>query len=81
MSDLPVQYVSDETGAVTAVLVPIAVWREVASELETQHLLGSPAMRERLLRARNEAAGVPLGDVLGRLGVTAEERREAGTGV
>ncbi len=69
MSAPPVQYVSDENGDVTAVLVPIAVWREVASELETQHLLGSPVMRERLLRARAEGTGTSLESVRRQFGL------------
>ena len=66
MENPTLHYVSDENGDITAVLVPIAVWREVASELETQHLLRSSAMRERLLRARREGGGVPLSEVLRR---------------
>lgn len=37
-SDLPLQYVSDETGNAVAVIVPIEVWREIESERETAHL-------------------------------------------
>ena len=38
MGELTVQYVSDEQGKVTGVIVPIAVWEEIASELETSYL-------------------------------------------
>ena len=77
MANPTLQYVSNENGDVTAVLVPITIWREIASELETQHLLRSPAMRERLLRARREEGGVPLSEVLRRFGIT-EDEVEAG---
>jgi len=53
MSELTVQYVSDEQGKVTGVIVPIAVWEEIASELETSYLLNSKTMKQRLLVARN----------------------------
>ena len=48
----------------TAVVVPIEAWREIASEIETQHLLRSPAMRERLLAALGRDGGASLGEVL-----------------
>jgi hypothetical protein len=35
MSDRDVEYVSDERGEPVAVLVPIALWREIESERET----------------------------------------------
>ena len=50
-SDL--QYVTDENGKPTAVLVPIDLWREIASERETAHLLKSETMRRRLMEAIN----------------------------
>ena len=34
-----IQYVSDEDGQPVSVLVPIELWREIASERETAHLL------------------------------------------
>ncbi|HET6567274.1 MAG TPA: hypothetical protein VFG50_04855 [Rhodothermales bacterium] len=73
MSDPSVQYVANTEGEITAVLVPIEVWHEIASELETEHLLGTPVMQERLLRALGEEGGTPLEEVLGHLGVTEDE--------
>jgi antitoxin YefM len=34
-----IQYVSDESGNPTAVIVPIELWREIESEKETAYLL------------------------------------------
>lgn len=64
-----VQYVTDGDGNPTAVLVPIELWREIASERETEYLLRNPVMRERLLAARARADGIPLEDALARLGL------------
>ncbi len=44
-----VQYVSDEEGQAVSVIVPIELWREIASERETAYLLKSETMRKRLL--------------------------------
>lgn len=63
------QFISDERGEVTGVIVPITAWREIESELETRHLLASPAMRERLLEAKNRSDGIPLEEVLQKLGL------------
>lgn len=51
MSDADIQVVSNEAGEPTAVIVPIALWREIASERETAYLLKSEPMRQRLLGA------------------------------
>ncbi len=64
-----IQYVSDETGTPTAVIVPIALWHELASETETAYLLKSEKMRERLVEARNRTDGIPLEDARERLGI------------
>lgn len=50
-----IQYVSDEEGRPTAVLIPIDLWREIAAERETRHLLSSETMKQRLLEARGHA--------------------------
>ena len=73
MSEPTLHYLTDEEGGITAVVVPIALWREVASELETQHLLRSPAMRERLVAALAREGGHSFDEVLERLGVSEEE--------
>ena len=67
------QYLADEHGDITAVVVPIDVWREVASEAETQHLLRSPAMRERLTEAIGREGGLSFDEVLDRLGISDDE--------
>ena len=66
-------YLTDEYGELTAVVVPIAVWREIRSELETQYLLKSDAMRQRLLDARSHRATISIDDVMNRLGVADAE--------
>lgn len=69
MSVLEVQYISDEEGNTTGVIVPISVWREIASERETAYLLRSEAMRSRLLEARSRKDGIPFDDVRQKLGI------------
>ncbi len=64
-----VQYVTDADGNPTAVLVPIDLWNEIASERETEYLLRSPAMRERLLAARARTGGIPLDEAIAKLGL------------
>ena len=71
------QYIADERGDITAVVVPIEVWRELSSEAETRHLSRSPAMRERLLSALGREGGVGLDDVLAQLGVSDDEVEKA----
>jgi len=39
VSETDVQFVSNEAGEPTALIVPIELWREIASERETAHLL------------------------------------------
>lgn len=58
MHDLPVQYVSDEQGEITSVILSIELWRSILSELETQYLLKSDTMRQRLLAAKQRTSGV-----------------------
>jgi PHD/YefM family antitoxin component YafN of YafNO toxin-antitoxin module len=64
-----IEYVSDEHGETTAVLVPIDLWREITSERETAYLLRSETMKRRLLEARRRREGIPLEDVRAKLGV------------
>lgn len=63
-----VRYVSDEQGNVTAVLVPIDVWKSISAEIETRHLLSSEKMRRRLEEAMASTEAVSLDEVLQRLG-------------
>ncbi|HIG73335.1 MAG TPA: hypothetical protein EYQ24_01760 [Bacteroidetes bacterium] len=74
MSDRSVQYVSTEAGEVTAVLVPIELWREIGVKLATSppapsHPLLLGKMRERLLKSRKRAGGTSLDDVLRQFGL------------
>ena len=64
-----VQYVSDVNGKVTAVLVPIDLWREISSERETAYLLQSEAMKRRLLEAKGRREGTSLEETRERLGI------------
>jgi antitoxin YefM len=56
-----IQYVSNESGEPTAVIVPIDLWREIESEKETAYLLKSETMKRRLLEARERETGIPWG--------------------
>lgn len=69
MSTADVQYISDEQGDLKAVIVPIALWKEIVSEFETQYLLKSEAMKKRLLEARGRDQGISLEEVLDQLGI------------
>jgi PHD/YefM family antitoxin component YafN of YafNO toxin-antitoxin module len=64
-----IQYVSDETGNPTAVIVPIELWREIESEKETAYLLKSETMKRRLLDAKDREAGIPFEDAREKLGI------------
>jgi PHD/YefM family antitoxin component YafN of YafNO toxin-antitoxin module len=69
MALLDIQYISDEEGNPTGVIVPIDLWREIASERETAYLLSSEAMKRRLLEARGRTGGIPFDEVREKLGV------------
>ncbi len=65
-----VQTISDSSGNVTAVIVPIELWREMKSE-ETAYLLQSENMKRRLLEAiaRDGEGAVSLEEARARLGL------------
>ena len=69
MALLDIQYISDEEGNPTGVIVPIDLWREIAAERETAYLLRSETMKRRLLEARERQAGIPFDEVREKLGV------------
>ena len=69
MSELTLQYVSDDQGKVTSVIIPIEIWQEIASELETSYLLRSVKMKERLLDALKRPESIPFEAVREKLGV------------
>lgn len=63
------QYVSDENGNAVSVIVPIDLWKEIASERETAHLLKSDVMRKRLLEAKTRDGGLSLEEARAQLGI------------
>ena len=67
MSDI--QYLSDESGNPTAVIVPIELWREIDSEKETAYLLESENMKRRLLEAKERQTGIPFEEASEKLGI------------
>jgi hypothetical protein len=69
MNDLQVQYVSDEQGEVTSVILSIELWRDILSELETQHLLKSDTMRQRLTIAKQRTSGIAFNTAIAELGL------------
>jgi len=66
---LEIQYVSDESGEPTAVIVPIELWREIESEKETAYLLKSETMKRRLLEAKERQTGIPFEEACEKLGI------------
>lgn len=64
-----IQYISDENGNLTGVIVPIGIWREIQSELETAYLLKSDAMKKRLMEAKVRTEGISFEDVQWKLGI------------
>jgi PHD/YefM family antitoxin component YafN of YafNO toxin-antitoxin module len=69
MALMDIQYVSDEEGNPTGVIVPIDLWREIASERETAYLLRSETMKRRLLEARERREGIPFDEARQKLGI------------
>jgi PHD/YefM family antitoxin component YafN of YafNO toxin-antitoxin module len=67
--DADIQIVSNEAGEPTAVIIPIELWREIASERETAYLLKSDTMKKRLLAAVERRDGLSLEVVLEKLGI------------
>jgi len=64
-----IQYVSDEGGNPTAVIVPIELWREIESEKETAYLLKSENMKRRLLEAKERQTGISFEEAREKLGI------------
>ena len=57
---MDIQIVSNEAGEPTAVIVPIELWREIASERETAYLVRSETMKQRLMAAKNRVEGISI---------------------
>jgi PHD/YefM family antitoxin component YafN of YafNO toxin-antitoxin module len=66
---IDLQYISDQEGKPTGVIVPIDLWREISSERETAYLLRSEAMKQRLLEARERREGISLEEARAKLGI------------
>jgi antitoxin YefM len=69
VQDPNIQIVSNEAGEPTAVIVPIELWREIASERETVYLLKPETMKQRLPAAAHRRDGLPLDAVIEKLGL------------
>ncbi len=69
MNESQVQYISDDQGEVTGVILPIQLWRDIVSELETQHLMKSDAMWQRLIEAKRRNEGIPFDTAVNQLGL------------
>jgi PHD/YefM family antitoxin component YafN of YafNO toxin-antitoxin module len=69
MASSEIQFVTNERGEETAVILPIELWREITSERETSYLLKSPARRQRLTEALQRTDGVSLEAALEKLGI------------
>jgi antitoxin YefM len=69
MAGAEIQFVSNENGEPTAVIVPIELWREIESERETAYLLRSETMRSRLLAAKERQDGIPFEAAVEKLGI------------
>ena len=64
-----IQYISDENGNTTGVIVPIDLWQALLSEQETSYLLKSDAMKQRLLEARKRDTGINFEQACEKLGI------------
>jgi hypothetical protein len=67
--DTEIQIVSNEAGDPTAVIVPIELWREIASERETAYLLKPESMKQRLLAAAQRRDGLSFEAAVEKLGI------------
>lgn len=67
MPDAQIQIVSNEDGEPTAVIIPIDLWREIASERETAYLLRSETMKKRLMAAAQRSDGLSLDTIIEKL--------------
>jgi PHD/YefM family antitoxin component YafN of YafNO toxin-antitoxin module len=76
-SIMGIQYIVDEFGDPTAVVVPIDEWNRLLEEVQkaeperddTTYLLQSEAMRKRLLEARERSGGKTWEEVQDALGI------------
>lgn len=69
MSHTEIQYISDEKGNITGIIVTIDLWQEIESERETAYLLRSKTMKKRLLETRVRQEGIPFEEASKKLGI------------
>jgi len=69
MTNPGIQYIQDEKGNTTGVILPIELWREIEAERETAYLLKSEVMKKRLLEARDREEGIPYDVARKKLGI------------
>jgi PHD/YefM family antitoxin component YafN of YafNO toxin-antitoxin module len=69
MTNPDIQYIQDEKGNTTGVILPIELWREIEAERETAYLLKSEVMKKRLLESRNREEGIPYDVARKKLGI------------
>lgn len=69
MAQPDIQFVSSEDGEPTAVIIPIALWRELESERETAYLLSSSTMKQRLIDAISREDSIPAEAAFEKLGI------------
>lgn len=62
-----IQYVSNQKGIITNVMVPIDLWEELTSEIETRFFLDNPVMKKRLLEARERTVRLTKDEVYEKL--------------
>jgi hypothetical protein len=51
------------------VIVPISLWRDIASERETAYLLKSESMKRRPVEAKDRQQGLTLDETIAKLGI------------
>ncbi|MGR3309872.1 MAG: prevent-host-death protein [Candidatus Brocadiales bacterium] len=64
-----IQYISDENGNLTGVIVPIELWREIESEEETEYLLKNEAIKQPLLGDNEHQEETHLREIRDKLGI------------
>ena len=69
MAQTDIQYVFDQHGRPKSVIIPLELWHEIQSERETAYLLKSPAMKKRLLKAKQRTSGIPFEVAREKLGI------------
>lgn len=65
--------VVDADGKSVAVVVPIELWREITSALETAYLQDDPVLMERVRNPSAPEQGIPLEQVVRRAGLGKDE--------